>query len=59
MWQEILAIDTKLNEHRMMEAKDLRPLYLKRRLQLLQNKGEFLSELSPFLQTEMSEYILK
>jgi len=40
MWQEILAIDTKLNEHRMMEAKDLRPLYLKRRLQLLQNKAQ-------------------
>ena len=37
MWQEIVAIDTKLNDHRMMEAKDLRPLYLKRRLQLLQN----------------------
>jgi len=40
MWQEIVAIDTKLNEHRMMEAKDLRPLYLKRRLQLLQNKAQ-------------------
>lgn len=38
MWQEIVAIDTKLNEHRMMEAKDLRPLYLKRRLQLLQSQ---------------------
>lgn len=40
MWQEIVAIDTKLNEHRMMEAKDLRPLYLKRRLQLLQSHGQ-------------------
>ena len=27
-----------------MEAKDLRPLYLKRRLQLLQNKGGLISE---------------
>ncbi len=36
MWQEILAIDSKLNERRMVDAKELRPLYLKRRLQLLQ-----------------------
>jgi len=40
MWQEIVAIDTKINDHRMMESKDLRPLYLKRRLQLLQNKAQ-------------------
>lgn len=38
MWQEILAIDSKFNDRRMMEAKDLRPLYLKRRLQLLQGQ---------------------
>lgn len=42
MWQEILAIDCRLSEKRMAassnrgrEDKDLRPLYLKRRLQLL------------------------
>jgi len=40
MWQEIVAIDTKLNDYRMMDSKDLRPLYLKRRLQLLQNKAQ-------------------
>ena len=39
MWQEILAIDSKFNDRRMMEAKDLRPLYLKRRLQLLQGQN--------------------
>ena len=38
MWQEIVAIDSKFNDRRMMEAKDLRPLYLKRRLQLLQGQ---------------------
>ena len=38
MWQEIVAVDSKFNERRMMEAKNLRPLYLKRRLQLLQNQ---------------------
>ena len=36
MWQEILAIDTKLSQN--MESQDLRPLYLKRRLQLLQRQ---------------------
>ena len=34
MWQEILAMDTKFSQN--MESQDLRPLYLKRRLQLLQ-----------------------
>lgn len=40
MWQEILAVDSKLSHLRMAEAgndgNDLRALYLKRRLQLLQ-----------------------
>ena len=40
MWQEILAIDSRVNDRRMMEAKDLRPLYIKRRMQLLQAQGQ-------------------
>lgn len=40
MWQEIVAIDTKLNDYRMKSSKELRPLYLKRRLQLLQQCNE-------------------
>ena len=35
MWQEILAVDSRLSEQRSMD-RGYRPLYLKRRLQLLQ-----------------------
>lgn len=40
MWQEVLAVDSKLSQFRpiMAQDKDLRPLYLKRRLQLLQDQ---------------------
>ena len=38
MWQEILATDSRISHYRMMaqQEKDLRPLYIKRRHQLLQ-----------------------
>ena len=42
MWQEILAVDSRLGEHRLQKMtdkgfeRDVRPVYLKRRLQLLQ-----------------------
>ena len=36
MWQEILAVDSRLSEYRSMDRNN-RNLYLKRRLQLLQN----------------------
>jgi hypothetical protein len=36
MWQEILACDSRLSEYRPMD-RNYRNLYLKRRLQLLQN----------------------
>jgi hypothetical protein len=35
MWQDILAVDSRLSEQRSMD-RTYRPLYLKRRLQLLQ-----------------------
>ena len=34
MWQEVLAVDSRLCAARKMD-KDLRPLYLKRRMQLI------------------------
>jgi WD40 repeat protein len=47
MWQEILAIDSRINDRRIMESKDLRPLYLKRRLQLLQAQQRVNPEVDP------------
>ena len=40
MWQDILAVDSKVSQLRpaMAQDKELRPLYLKRRLQLLQEQ---------------------
>ena len=42
MWQEILAVDSKTSKYRgkMAQEKELRPLYLKRRLQLLQQQEQ-------------------
>ena len=38
MWQQILAVDSRLSEYRPMD-RNYRSLYLKRRLQLLQNQA--------------------
>lgn len=58
MWQEILAIDSKVNDRRMMEAKDLRPLYLKRRLQLLQGQTSS-RKVNPDCDPDPDQYVMR